>query len=101
MEDKIELTGLRLRLTNDLRLKYALQISRIANDPEIARRIGGHGFPNPYTEEDARIFLVMNAVEFETDTLGKIYSMGPGAGKIETAQSALTDLVSILNKWHK
>lgn len=39
---------------------------------------------------------VMNAIEFDTDTLGKIYSMGPGAGKIETAQSALTDLVSIL-----
>ena len=42
---------------------------------------------------------VMNAVEFETDTLGKIYSMGPGAGRIETAQSALTDLVSILKNW--
>ncbi|WP_188680585.1 homoserine dehydrogenase [Thermogymnomonas acidicola] len=38
---------------------------------------------------------VMNAIEIETDTLGKIYSMGPGAGKIETAQAALTDLVSI------
>ncbi len=60
MEDKIELSGPRLRLTNDLRLKYALQISRIANDPEIARRIGAHGFPNPYTEEDAKIFLDMN-----------------------------------------
>lgn len=39
---------------------------------------------------------VMNAIEFETDTLGKIYSMGPGAGKVETAQAALTDLVDIL-----
>ncbi len=40
---------------------------------------------------------VMNAIEIETDTLGKIYSMGGpgGAGKIETAQAALTDLVSI------
>ena len=38
---------------------------------------------------------VMNAIEIETDTMGKIYSMGPGAGKIQTAQAALTDLVSI------
>jgi homoserine dehydrogenase len=39
---------------------------------------------------------VMNAIEIETDTMGKIYSMGPGAGKIQTAQAALTDLVTIL-----
>ncbi len=39
---------------------------------------------------------VMNAIEIETDTMGKIYSMGPGAGKTQTAQAALTDLVSIL-----
>ena len=40
---------------------------------------------------------VMNAIEFETDTLGKIYSMGPGAGRIQTAQAAITDLVSLFN----
>ena len=39
---------------------------------------------------------VMNAIEFDTDTLGRIYIMGPGAGRIETAQAALTDLVDIL-----
>lgn len=39
---------------------------------------------------------VMNAIEIETDTLGKIYSMGPGAGRMQTAQAALTDLVSIV-----
>lgn len=40
---------------------------------------------------------VMNALEIETDTLGRIYSIGPGAGKKETAQAALTDLFEILN----
>lgn len=39
---------------------------------------------------------VMNAIELDTDTLGKIYSMGPGAGRIQTAQAALTDLMSII-----
>jgi homoserine dehydrogenase len=40
---------------------------------------------------------VMNALEIETDTLGRIYSIGPGAGKKETAQAALTDLFEILD----
>lgn len=44
----------------------------------------------------AEVSGVMNAIEIETDTLGRIYSMGPGAGKIQTAQAALTDLISIL-----
>ena len=38
----------------------------------------------------------MNALEIETDTLGRIYTMGPGAGRKETAQAALTDLLEIL-----
>lgn len=33
-----------------------------------------------------------NAIEFDTDTLGKIYCMGPGTGKYATAQAALSDL---------
>jgi homoserine dehydrogenase len=39
---------------------------------------------------------VLNAIEIETDTLGKIYSIGPGAGRHQTAQAALTDLMSIV-----
>ena len=60
MQESVELHGPRLRLSNDLRLKYARQICKLANDPSIARNIGGHGFPNPYTEEDGKIFLEMN-----------------------------------------
>ena len=41
---------------------------------------------------------VMNAIEIETDTLGKIYVMGPGAGKVVTAQAALSDLMDIIEK---
>jgi homoserine dehydrogenase len=39
---------------------------------------------------------VLNALELETDTLGRITSIGPGAGRKQTAQAALTDLVSIV-----
>lgn len=40
---------------------------------------------------------VMNAIELNTDTLGRIYSLGPGAGRMETAQAAMTDLAEILS----
>ncbi len=37
-----------------------------------------------------------NAIQFDTDTLGRITMIGPGAGKRETAQAAISDLVNIL-----
>ncbi len=40
---------------------------------------------------------VMNAIEISTDTLGMIYSLGPGAGRKETAQAAMSDLAEIIN----
>lgn len=39
---------------------------------------------------------VTNAIQFDTDTLGRVTVTGPGAGRVETAQAALTDLVDIL-----
>lgn len=39
---------------------------------------------------------VTNALEFETDTLGRIYTVGPGTGKFATAQAALTDLLDLV-----
>lgn len=40
---------------------------------------------------------VMNAAEITTDTLGKIFVAGPGAGRKETAQAVLSDLVEVIN----
>jgi homoserine dehydrogenase len=40
---------------------------------------------------------VLNACEITTDTLGKIFVVGPGAGRRETAQAAISDLVEILH----
>ena len=41
---------------------------------------------------------VTNAIQFDTDTLGEVTVAGPGAGRVETAQAALTDLVDIIGK---
>jgi homoserine dehydrogenase len=39
---------------------------------------------------------LLNAVEITTDTLGKIISIGPGAGRTATAQAVMTDLMEIV-----
>jgi homoserine dehydrogenase len=36
-----------------------------------------------------------NAVTFETDLLGKVTVVGPGAGRVQTGYSILTDLLAI------
>lgn len=46
----------------------------------------------------ANVGGVLNALEIDTDTLGKIISIGPGAGKIETAQAVISDLGEILRR---
>jgi homoserine dehydrogenase len=40
---------------------------------------------------------VLNAVEITTDTLGKLFVVGPGAGRKETAQAVISDLVNVID----
>ena len=56
--------------------------------------------PTKLSNEDilSGVTGVTNAIEIDTDTMGKVYSMGPGAGKIQTAQAALTDLMTIMRE---
>ena len=53
----------------------------------------------PETDFLAGISGVTNALSFETDTLGNVTMIGPGAGKIETGFSLLTDLLAINRKY--
>jgi homoserine dehydrogenase len=56
--------------------------------------------PTKLSKDDilAGVTGVTNAIEIDTDTMGKVYSMGPGAGRIQTAQAALTDLMTIMRE---
>ncbi|GAB4280191.1 MAG: homoserine dehydrogenase [Marinilabiliales bacterium] len=49
----------------------------------------------PLTHPLAGIMGATNALTFTTDLLGDVTIVGPGAGKIETGFSILTDLISI------
>jgi homoserine dehydrogenase len=43
----------------------------------------------------ARVDGAMNAISFETDTLSSVTVIGPGAGRLQTGQGLLADLIAI------
>ncbi|ADY01734.1 homoserine dehydrogenase [Vulcanisaeta moutnovskia 768-28] len=55
--------------------------------------------PTPLDKNDvlAHVSRNLNALRFKLDTLSELLIIGPGAGKFETAQAVLTDLVDIVN----
>ncbi len=46
----------------------------------------------------ARVDGAMNAITLETDTLSSVTIIGPGAGRLETGQGLLSDLIAIATK---
>jgi len=55
--------------------------------------------PTPLDKNDilAHVSRNLNALRLKLDTLGELLIIGPGAGRFETAQAVLTDLVDIVN----
>ena len=55
--------------------------------------------PIPLDKNDILAYVSrnLNALRLRLDTLGELTIIGPGAGRYETAQAVLTDLVDILN----
>ncbi len=49
----------------------------------------------PLSDPLARVEGVMNAITFETDTLSDVTVIGPGAGRQQTGQGLLADLIAI------
>ena len=49
----------------------------------------------PLTHPLANVMGVTNALTFETDHLGEVTIIGPGAGRIETGQAILSDILAI------
>lgn len=95
------LEGKRVTLSNDLNPKYARTLAAIANDRDIHRNIGGHSFPYPYTEMDARFFLEKNREEgrqfFAIDFL--IFAEDKLVGVIGLSSVNRTDLNAHVGYW--
>ncbi len=49
----------------------------------------------PLTDPLARVDGVMNAITIQTDTLSEVTVIGPGAGRIQTGQGLLADLIAV------
>jgi len=49
----------------------------------------------PLTDPLANVMNAINALTFTTDHLGDITIIGPGAGRLETGQALLTDILAI------
>jgi len=49
----------------------------------------------PLTDPLANVMGAINALTFETDHLGPVTIVGPGAGRVETGQAILTDVLAI------
>jgi homoserine dehydrogenase len=49
----------------------------------------------PLSDPLARVDGVMNAITFQTDTLSEVTVIGPGAGKLQTGQGLLADLIAV------
>ena len=49
----------------------------------------------------ANVMGAINALTFTTDHLGDVTIIGPGAGRIETGQALLTDILALNRIFHK
>lgn len=98
---KYVLKGSRLTLTNDLNEKYADEVAKLANNKKIARDLGAHTFPQPYTREDALFFFDKNREEgdsfFALDFL--IMVDGNVAGAIGLSEIDWTDKKAHIGYW--
>lgn len=82
---------------NNARIKLiaSLQVTQDVGDTPLEARVE----PVELSLNDplARVDGTMNAITLETDTLSSVTIIGPGAGRLETGQGLLSDLIAIAN----
>ncbi len=76
-----------------IKLIASLQISSSNESPALEARVEPVSLP--LHDPLARIDGVMNAITFQTDTLSEVTVIGPGAGRLQTGQGLLSDLISV------
>ncbi len=80
---------------NNARVKLiaSLRVTHELGDTPLEARV--EPLELPLSEPLARIDGAMNAITLETDTLSSVTIIGPGAGRLETGQGLLSDLLAI------
>ncbi len=80
---------------NNARIKLiaSLQATHELGDTPLDARV--EPVELPLSDPLARVDGAMNAITLETDTLSSVTIIGPGAGRLETGQGLLSDLIAI------
>ena len=79
-----------------IKLVASLRMGREGNDSTAGSIIARvEPVALPLHDPLARIDGVMNAITFQTDTLAEVTISGPGAGRLQTGQGLLADLLAI------
>lgn len=82
---------------NGLRIKLVASLRHIPGNGTTASTLEARVEPIelPLSDTLARVDGVMNAITIQTDTLPEMSIIGPGAGRLQTGQGLLADLIAI------
>jgi homoserine dehydrogenase len=86
-------------IDNGKRIKLVASLQHIPGNNTTAATIEARVEPVelPLSDTLARVDGVMNAITIQTDTLPEVSIIGPGAGRLQTGQGLLADLIAIAN----
>ncbi|GCF07369.1 homoserine dehydrogenase [Dictyobacter arantiisoli] len=82
-------------LQKDQRIKLVASLTRTADNTSAPLLARVEPIALPLTDALARVDGVMNAITFEGDSLPSVTISGPGAGRLQTGQGLLADLIAI------
>jgi homoserine dehydrogenase len=77
------------------RIKLLASLQAVSDIAETPLEASVEPVALPEQDPLARVDGVMNAITFETDTLSSVTVVGPGAGRLQTGQGLLADLIAI------
>ncbi|GCE16628.1 homoserine dehydrogenase [Dictyobacter kobayashii] len=77
------------------RIKLIASISRAADDPQAPLLARVEPVALPLDDALAHVNGAMNAITFHGDSLSAVTISGPGAGRLQTGQGLLADLIAI------
>ncbi|HCI79497.1 MAG TPA: homoserine dehydrogenase [Ktedonobacter sp.] len=80
---------------HNARIKLVASLNPVTDLGEVPLEARVEPVELPLSDPLARVDGVMNAITLQTDTLSEVTIVGPGAGRLETGQGLLSDLLAI------
>ena len=93
----ISLSDIKEALKNNQRIKLIAKVYKENNHVKASVKPTNISFKHPL----ANVMGVTNAITFTTDHLDKVTLIGPGAGRIETGQAIISDILYIHSRVRK